>query len=139
LSISVSVLYDREWLGELSVERAARKVRLGLDSVAVQQGNRRGILLAFVAPHFNWTKEELARQLLRKARIEKPPYLWSTFKTATWVTHDGIVRAARFGFTRPDRFDVRVDIQLLGSHIMNGRLADGLPSYYRLPVAGTSI
>ena len=137
VSISVSVLHDREWLGELSIEHAARKLRLGLNSVAVQQGNRRGILLAFVAPFLNWTKRELAKQVLRKARIAEPPYVWCTFKTATWVAHND-VRVARFGFVRSDCVDVRHDIRLLAGYIMNSR-SGGLPRYCYFPVAGTSV
>lgn len=146
LAICVSVLHDREWLGEASVQRGARKLRLGLDSLAVQQENRRAILLSFVAPHYNWTKEQLATRLLQKAGITKPPYVWATFKTATWVTQGRDVHGIQFGFARPQRLgrhrhtsNLREDIQLLAEYIMNSRSRDGLPDYCYFPISGASV
>ena len=144
LVIAVSVLHDREWLGETALGEAATKLRLGADSMSVQQGERRGVLLASVGPHFDWGKERFAKELLRKADIDKPPYTWCTYQTATWIEAAQGVRKMVSGF--PERglgprsaAQWTVDATLLGNYIARSIGANGLPEYAYLPVTGQRI
>ena len=142
--IAVSVLHDREWLGEITLERAAMKLRLGADSMSVHQGARRGFLLSTVAPHFNWTKERFVEELLRKAGIDRPPYSWSTYKTTTWLRTARDTHRIQSGF--PERGPVprsadrwASDAALLAEYIARSLTPDGVPEYVYLPVGGQRI
>lgn len=144
LQIAVSVLHDREWLGETTAGKAAMKLRLGADTMSVQQGARRGALLASCAPHFNWGKARFARQLLHKAGIERPPYTWCTYQTATWLETAGGPCKIASGF--PERGQAAVsagewkrDLALLGAYIARSLTESGLPEYLYLPVTGQRV
>jgi len=144
LAIAVSVLHDREWLGETTLGNAAIKLRMGADSMSVQQGERRGFLLASVGPHFNWGKERFAKELLRKAGIDKPPYTWCTYQTATWLETPQGVRKIAAGFPerglKPQSAEQwAANITLLGNYIARNIRANGLPEYAYLPVTGERI
>jgi orotate phosphoribosyltransferase/AMMECR1 domain-containing protein len=141
LAVAVSVLHDREWLGETTLGKAAAKLRMGADTMSVQQGDRRGFLLASVGPHFNWGKERFARELLRKAGIDKPPYTWCTYQTATWLETPQGVRKIASGFPErglkpqgPEQW--KASMALLGGYIARNIGANGLPEYAYLPVTG---
>jgi orotate phosphoribosyltransferase/AMMECR1 domain-containing protein len=141
LAISVSVLHDREWLGEVALGEAAIKLRMGADTMSVQQGDRRGFLLASVGPHFNWSKERFAKELLRKAGIEKPPYAWCTYQTATWLEMGRSVCKIVSGFPerglrKQDATQWASNAALLGSYIARNIGENGLPEYAYLPVTG---
>lgn len=144
LGIAVSVLHDREWLGETSLERAAMKLRLGADSMSVQQAGRRAFLLATVAPHYNWSKETFAKELLRKAGIERPPYSWSTFQTATWLRTVHGTRKIVSGFPERGRSSEneecwKTNAALLADYIVRSLGPNGLPEYYYSPVDGERV
>jgi orotate phosphoribosyltransferase len=141
LAIAVSVLHDREWLGETTLGKAATKLRMGADTMSVQQGEWRGFLLASVGPHFNWGKERFTKELLRKAGIEKPPYTWCTYQTATWLETPQGVRKIASGFPerglRPQTAEQwAANMGLLGNYIARNIGATGLPEYAYLPVTG---
>jgi orotate phosphoribosyltransferase/AMMECR1 domain-containing protein len=144
LVIAVSVLHDREWLGETTLDKAAIKLRMGADTMSVQQGDRRGFLLASVGPQFNWGKERFAKELLRKAGIDKPPYTWCTYQTATWLETPQGVRKIVSGFPerglRPESAEQwAANMALLGNYIARNIGANGLPEYAYLPVTGQRI
>lgn len=141
LEVVVSILHDREWLGQITLERAAMKLRLGTNSMSVQQGSRRGILLSTVAPHFDWTKEKFAKELLRKAGISDPPYTWGIYQTATWLRTANATHKIASGY--PER---RVALESeerflsyiadLAGYIFRSLGPDGLPEYFYSPVTG---
>ena len=141
LAIAVSVLHDREWLGETTLGKAAAKLRMGADTMSVQQGDRRGFLLASVGPHFNWGKERFAQEVLGKAGVDKPPYTWCTYQTATWLETPQGVRKIASGFPErglkpqgPEQW--KASMALLGGYIARNIGANGLPEYAYLPVTG---
>jgi orotate phosphoribosyltransferase len=141
LALTVSILHDREWLGAISPEQAAAKLRRGLDALLVRQEDRRGIFLPVAAVYFNWTKEQLARQLLHKTGIEKRPYTWTTFKTSTWLQSERGVSRIAFGF--PERMAIEYDFarcqrdcELLAGYVLNHLGPDGLPEYLQYPLDG---
>ena len=141
LAIAVSVLHDREWLGETTLGEAAIKLRMGADTMSVQQGDRRGFLLASVGPHFNWGKERFAKELLRKAGIEKSPCTWCTYQTATWLQTGDHVRKIVSGFPERGLKEQNAErwasnAALLGNYIARNIGENGLPEYAYLPVTG---
>ena len=138
LSLTVSLLHDREWLGDTTLEKAAMKLRLGADTMSAQQGERRGFLLASVAPHFNWGKEQFAKEVLRKAGITRAPYTWATYQTATWLRSGRLVRKIASGY--PERgktanatADLAANTTRLANYILRKRTGSGLPEYTYLP------
>jgi orotate phosphoribosyltransferase/AMMECR1 domain-containing protein len=144
LVIAVSVLHDREWLGEATLGTAAIKLRMGADTMSVQQGERRGFLLASVGPQFNWGKERFAKELLRKAGIDKPRYTWCTYQTATWLETPQGVRKIASGFPerghRPQSAEQwAADMALLANYIARNIGTNGLPEYAYLPGTGQRI
>jgi AMMECR1 domain-containing protein len=141
VAVCVSVLHDREWLGAASVERVAFLLRHGLDALSVQQGNKHAIFLSNVAPYYNWTKETMCQQLLKKAGITGPPCEWSTFRTASWVRYGADVHKLVFGLPEPTTVaytqdELEGDIEVLSSYIANNIGRNGLPEYLQLPVDG---
>ncbi|GJG89339.1 hypothetical protein tb265_45200 [Gemmatimonadetes bacterium T265] len=137
----VSVLTDPERLRRYEPAAAARKLRLGLDSIAVaqdaQDGTHRAFLLDSVAPQYEWDKSKLVAELLRKAGATPGPADWTTYRTTTWAwsPHGPVPR--RFGFTPPrdpcTAASLREDVALLGGHLYANLLASGLPLYARSP------
>ena len=136
----VSVLHEREWLGPLTLDAAARKVRLGRDTLAVQsQDGRRGLLLPGPAVHFGWSKQTFARQVLAKARIKHPPHWWTSFRTASWLWSPAGVRRLDFGYpvrtaASTNREVWRDDLEACGAYLARSLGPDGLPRYRYLPV-----
>jgi AMMECR1 domain-containing protein/orotate phosphoribosyltransferase len=142
IDLVVSILHDREWVGDLPLPRVARKLRLGLDSLAVQKGERCALFLPSVATDYNWSKEKVVNELLRKAGIAGRPCQWATFRTAVWaLPQKGPVQRLWFGIpVRGDRSrsedEVRADVALLADYLMRSRGPDGLPEYEYLPMVG---
>jgi AMMECR1 domain-containing protein/orotate phosphoribosyltransferase len=138
---AVSVLYDPEWIGNSARDKAARKLRLGRDSLAVQQAEHRAVFLESVGPHFDWSKEKLTQRLLSKAGATDGTANWTTYRTATWLlTSDGAVPHV-FGFAAPpdgpcDSPALRGDLALLGRYVDANLLPSGLPRYAQTPVPG---
>jgi AMMECR1 domain-containing protein len=140
---AVSVLYDPEWLGLTTAQRAATKLRLGRDSLSVQQGDRRALFLESVGPHYDWGKAELAQRLLQKAGATGGPAHWTTYRTATWLYDENCAVLHTYGFAAPLEGSyaasaVRDDLALLGTYIERNLLASGLPRYAHSPVPGWS-
>jgi len=138
---AVSVLYDPEWIGNATPEQAARKLRLGLDSIRVQQGEHRAIFLECVGPHFDWGKEELVKHLLQKAGASAGPANWTTYRTATWLCQKNGAVPHVFGFAGPpagpcDVAALGEDVALMGQYIDRNLLSTGLPRYAQTPVPG---
>jgi AMMECR1 domain-containing protein/orotate phosphoribosyltransferase len=144
MSVAVSILHDQEWLGEASAEEAAFKVRRGLHSLSVEHENGGAIFLPVVCAYQNWTKEEMAEELLHKAEDPPPPWEWAIYPTATWLRRGDDAARLRFGFL--DRAEEsyppsawRRDIALLGAYIHRHIAADRLPEYAYYPVSGETV
>lgn len=157
---AVSVLYNREWLGAVTAEYAARKLRLGLDAISVHQKvvdandatkpdqdagsvsgkEKAALFLAAVAPHFNWDKQKITRELLAKAKIDGGPATWVTYQTTTWLYGEHRPVRQVFGFAGPGT-DCAGDgwlpeIELLGGYIAANIEPTGLPLYGLSPIDG---
>jgi orotate phosphoribosyltransferase len=141
----VTLLHDREWLGDMSVERVARKMRLGLDGLSVHQGaEHSGVYLDSVLPHSNWSTETAARELLKKAGIESGPKTWFTYRASSWLRTPDEAVPLEYGFARAARPTTddgwqRETLALLADRIRADQDATGLPVYCRRPLAGTEV
>lgn len=134
---AVAIFHDREWIGTVASSVAARKLRLGLDSLTATSGKQRGLFLASVATHRNWSKETFARNLLEKVGIAGDVADWSTYRTATWLYSDAGPIRQMFGFADRRAADSRSDALLLGRHLaVNADPQTGLPTYAQSPVEG---
>ncbi len=141
MTISVSLLWSQEVLGEVDSSKAAFKLRRGIDSVSVMQGPRRAVFLSLVPVYFNWSKEQTVRELMRKAGIAREPAVWATYQTNSWLRDGKTQHRMSFGFT--DRTEVShgpkqwpEDAALLGGYIQAHLMPDGLPAYSYWPVSG---
>jgi AMMECR1 domain-containing protein/orotate phosphoribosyltransferase len=142
LAIAVSLLYEQEWLGPVAAEEAAAKMRPGLDALSVEHQGGGEIFLPAVTVYENWSKEETARELLRKAGDPAGACDWAIYPTVTWLERAGTVVPLRFGFPdrrdRPyDRARWRTDLALLADYVLRHRDPDGIPAFAYLPVQGT--
>ncbi|HOV85720.1 MAG TPA: hypothetical protein PLM79_05110 [Syntrophobacteraceae bacterium] len=140
-AVAVSILHDREWLGEASLEEACTRMRRGLDSLSIEYRGGGDMLLPFVCVHENLSKEQMGEALLEKAGNPGPPHHWAVYPTATWMEKDGKVSRVRFGFPDrlgdpygPDRW--REDAALLASYLLGHLGSDGLPEYSYDPITG---
>jgi hypothetical protein len=141
---AVSVLFDPEWIGFCDKAKAARKLRLGRDSIAVRRGESIAMFLESVAPHHGWNKDETVRELLRKARLADGPAHWTTFRTATWRYPVRSQPPQTFGFsTLPFvRFswkNLDDDLTLMSHFVKSNLSADGQLQYAQIPVPGRRI
>jgi orotate phosphoribosyltransferase/AMMECR1 domain-containing protein len=148
-AIVVSILHHPEELGAASIALVGRKLRRGLDALAVTHAGNQTVLLPSVLTYNNFTGEDFARMALRvagagaeaEAAADTGRLKWRTLQCAEWLDAGGQARALRFGF--PDRaatgkpnLDVKTLIGLLGGYIARSIDANGLPRYLLLPNTG---
>ncbi len=138
----VSIVHDREWIGEHPYARASAKMRLGIDAISVAEGNRKAMFLPFVPLLKGWSKEQAARELIARAGISQVDRCqWAIYPTASWFEWRGRVRRLRNCF--PDRCDEpygegrwEADIKLLAGYISRQIGCNGLPNYCYDPATG---
>jgi orotate phosphoribosyltransferase/AMMECR1 domain-containing protein len=139
-SVCVSVLHTREILGCLTSSDAAKKLRVGYESIAVGSGRNRGLFLPNVGVHFCWGPSKLAASLLRKAKIQNRHANWATYITDSWIQDRGQIRRVRRGFTvrqtRIDRDWIKSTAASVAGYIARSIDPTGLPVYCRFPVQG---
>lgn len=143
IGIVVSVLQRAELLGDVSIEAAAFKVRLGRDSLAVLQHRQSTLLLSYIPCHNGWSKLQMVEGLLRKARISDPPFQWTTYATRSWLGQGARVTVMDAGFPRrvhaSGPFPYRATVRLIADYIADKIGPTGLPDYCYYPVRDRSI
>jgi orotate phosphoribosyltransferase/AMMECR1 domain-containing protein len=142
-AVVVSVLHIAEVLGSMSCERAAFKLRLGKDSLSVWKDQKRSILLSHTACHYDWNKKEMAERTLAEAGISNGPAQWSTYKTQSWLGHQGRVLRLEFGYPQRSGSEVevcsRATVRLLSDYIVDKIRPAVLPEYCYFPVTGRRV
>jgi hypothetical protein len=127
-----------EVLGSVSIERAAFKVRLGKDSLAVSKDKKSSMLLSYIPCHNSWSKKEMAEGLLRKAGISEPPFHWTTYSTRSWLSRSGKVSVLESGYpsrgSLEEAFPYQTTARLLADYIVDKIGSSGLPDYCYYPV-----
>jgi orotate phosphoribosyltransferase/AMMECR1 domain-containing protein len=140
ISVSVSVLRDREQLGRSdNLARALIKSRPGYDTVGVTEGGRTGLLLPQVSVHHDWSKRQLASQLLAKARLSSGPASWTAYRTTSWLRRGGRTLSVEQGFPVRDQLVVdvpamRETLALLCNYLSGQIQQSGMPAYFYQPV-----
>ena len=121
--------------------RALVKVRPGEDSVGVSNGERHALFLPQVSVHENWSRAEVARQLLRKAKIDGGATAWTAYRTSSWLRRGSRTYSLRGAFpARPaptaDLDTVRATLGRLSDYLLGQITEEGLPAYCYDPVFG---
>ena len=122
--------------------KAAVKLRMGADTMSVQQGDRRGFLLASVGPHFNWGKERFVRGIAAKGGhrqaalhlVHLPDRDLAAKRRRACARSRRVFPNAASSRRAPS--SGKPDMALLGGYIARNIGANGLPEYAYLPVTG---
>jgi AMMECR1 domain-containing protein len=101
MAVTVSLLFNRLALGEMSAEEVAPRFRLGKQALAVQQNQRYGMMLPFVAVTSSLNAAGYAAEVIDKAGITRAPYCWIRFDCATWLADHRGVDLIEYGFRQP--------------------------------------
>jgi orotate phosphoribosyltransferase len=126
VAATVSLLHDALVLGEAPPDEIPRYVRHARQALRVGQGQRSGMLLPFVAVHHSLDPRAFALEVIDKAGITRPPYLWQTFDCATWLA-DGQGPACLLD--APPREAERPLLRPLAEYLVRQQRADG--TFYR--------
>ena len=103
MAVSLSLLLNPLELGEFSPEDVMRRVRLGEQCLQVQQRDRDGLLLPQVASQWNLDDRQYALEVIDKAGVTRPPYLWKRWDCTSWLAEgNGRLRMLRGGFPVPE-------------------------------------
>ena len=144
LAIVVSVLHDREWLGDATVQQVGRKMRHGLDALSVHQGRRAAIFLESVSSHYNWSEEQTARRLLEKAGIMEGGKTWFTYRTTSWLRNERAL-PLQYGLPRREHAPVIDDdwvtrtLSLTAGYLHDSLDSSCLPVYRSYPISGVEV
>ncbi|MCA1692453.1 MAG: AMMECR1 domain-containing protein [Actinobacteria bacterium] len=95
IAVSVSLLSNRHEMGAAPPDWAIGPTRAAEQVLEVSQGDRKGLLLPFVAVMNNLTPLEYAYEVIDKAGITRPPYYWTRYDCTTWLASGQGVRRLR--------------------------------------------
>jgi AMMECR1 domain-containing protein len=143
ISIVVSVLRVAEVLGTVKSEYAAYKMRLGKDSLAVWKNQQSSIMLSYSPCHQDWSKKDMAQQVLQEAEISDGRGQWATYFTQSWLGHSGSVRTLESGYPRrPEStmdLSYRATSRLLAYYILDKIGSAVLPEYCYFPISDRTV
>ncbi|HEY3835180.1 MAG TPA: AMMECR1 domain-containing protein [Bryobacteraceae bacterium] len=142
--IVVSVLHHPEELHETSLADVAKKLRRGLDAIAVALDGKITVLLPSALTYNNWSAGEFVQAALARAGGSAEKCRFTTCQTAEWVHGRYGVFRLRFGFPVRERkaFDLEqagLSIRRLATYIYRALGTDGLPCYAVGPVTGERV
>jgi AMMECR1 domain-containing protein/orotate phosphoribosyltransferase len=100
IAVSVSLLHDALDMGDFSREEVRFRYRHGEQALMLEQGEREGMLLPFVAAWMSLDAEEFVDEVIDKAGITRPPYNWRRFNCSTWLADDEGTCKLEGGFKR---------------------------------------
>ena len=139
VTVTVSLLHDRERHESVGVEYIAWKLRAGRDSFSVHKGDRWAVFLDSVVPHYGWSKQQAAKRLLIKAAIDSERATWVVYKTATWGSIRGRVHRLEYGGRRRNGHErlVNSDVIAMGEHLYRRLDLGGWPASRVIAQLGT--
>jgi AMMECR1 domain-containing protein/orotate phosphoribosyltransferase len=132
VAVSLSLLANRHEMGVAEPSWAVKPVRFAEQALEVRQGDRRGILLPFVAVTANLTPLGYVEEVIDKAGITRPPYHWTRYDCTTWLADGRHVRRLRHGLPvgqaagTPEAQRERLG-RLLRAYARRHHVTDGLP------------
>jgi orotate phosphoribosyltransferase/AMMECR1 domain-containing protein len=89
IAVSVSLLFARHEIGQATPEWVEGPTRFADQALAVRQGDRAGFVLPFVAVTHDLSPRGYVLEVIDKAGITRPPYLWTRYDCATWLASEG--------------------------------------------------
>jgi orotate phosphoribosyltransferase/AMMECR1 domain-containing protein len=101
IAVTVSLLFNRLDLGEMSPEEVEPRFRLGKQALEAEQNSRRGMLLPFVAIRNSLGSAGFVAEVVDKAGITRAPYRWIRYDCATWLADWHGVELLDDGFRQP--------------------------------------
>jgi orotate phosphoribosyltransferase len=102
IAVTVSLLFNRLELGEMSPEEVEPRFRLGIQALEAEQNSRRGMLLPFVAIRNSLSSAAFVAEVIDKAGITRAPYRWIRYDCATWLADWHGVELLEYGFRQAD-------------------------------------
>jgi hypothetical protein len=134
LNFTISLFYGGESLGKTEWKNAALKLRLGLDTLSVNNASRNGTMISHVACHKNWTKEKMTTALLEKAGIKESLSNWRTYETRSWLSYRNNVFHLTNGFAKKPNVFINYDfcinkINALAQYILKQFKDHQIPEY----------
>lgn len=100
IAVSISLLDNELEMGDFSREEVRFRYRHGQQALMLEQGDRQGMLLPFVASWMSLDAEDFVDEVIDKAGITRPPYNWRRFDCETWLADDAGVWKLEGGFKR---------------------------------------
>ncbi|MBV9038017.1 MAG: AMMECR1 domain-containing protein, partial [Acidobacteriaceae bacterium] len=101
IAVSVSLLFNRLFLGKMTPEEVSTRFRLADQALAVRQDERIGLLLPFVAVTHNLDRPSFVHEVIEKAGITGPPFEWIRYDCATWLADWRDCDLTESGFRKP--------------------------------------
>ena len=111
VAVAVALLYDRLPLGIHSIPDIIRRIRYGEHALMVEQNKRFAMYLPSVASRYSLDPVSFVEELLHKAAITKPPYHWTRFECATWLSDRDGERPVEGSFARAQAPSSLSDLQ----------------------------
>jgi orotate phosphoribosyltransferase/AMMECR1 domain-containing protein len=99
-AVSLSLLYNGLEMGDFSREEVRFRYRHGEQALMLEQGDRQGMLLPFVASWMSLDAEDFVDEVIDKAGITRPPYDWQRFDCITWLADEAGTCRLDGGFKR---------------------------------------
>jgi AMMECR1 len=138
-AISISLAHSRRPF-ETTPATFARNIRLGHDTVVVEEAGRVAVLLESVPIHYSWDRAQLVAELREKSGRNGRRPTWSAYSTESWVAGVGVAARLEGGYpSRDARADDGSPARGLAQYIRRRITPDGLPEYAAYPVTGTRI
>jgi orotate phosphoribosyltransferase/AMMECR1 domain-containing protein len=100
VAVSLSFLFHRHEIGVADPSWVVRPFRFADQALQVSQGERRGLLLPFVAVTSDLTPRQYVDEVIDKAGITRAPYRWTRYDCATWLAHGASVVEMVHGLPR---------------------------------------
>ncbi len=100
IAVSVSLLYNELEMGDFSPEEVRFRYRHGQQALAVEQGERSGLMLPFVSTWLCADAEDFVGEVIDKAGITREPYEWRRYDCVTWLADEDGACKLEGGFKR---------------------------------------
>lgn len=92
VAVTLAFLHQPLTLGDFSPGEVMERIRLGEQALMVYQGDRLGLLLPSAASSLALDAESFALEVIDKAGITRPPYIWRRFECSAWCADGGAPR-----------------------------------------------
>jgi AMMECR1 domain-containing protein/orotate phosphoribosyltransferase len=138
IAVSVSLLYGELDMGDFSREEVRFRYRHGEQALMLEQGEREGMLLPFVAAWMSLDAEEFVDEVIDKAGITRPPYNWRRFNCSTYLADDEGTCKLKGGFKHvAPSLSVKDTAKLHIAYLLRNQRPDGSLYFSYYPFENT--